>query len=107
MDSIQSVPSAPNESIIQGTILDIQRCPEGLGFVWQVKVIESQDVIEYANFATRHIGKEINILIHPELKKFFVVGDKIVAHIFFQGDEKGGAFFLIGDKIEMVKPDPI
>ncbi|QMU30522.1 hypothetical protein [Adhaeribacter radiodurans] len=97
-----SVPSAPNQSIIQGQILKIEKGPEGIGNAWSVKVEVTQDVSGYANFANRYLGKEITILVHPEMKKAFHIQDKIKASIFFQGDERGGSFFLIGDKVEMI-----
>lgn len=100
----QGVSSPPNESIIHGRILLIKKEQEGNGYNWEVKVLESNNVNGYVNFSLRYLGKVITIMIHPEMKKVFNEGDQIIAHILFRGDERGGAFFLVGNKVQKLKP---
>jgi hypothetical protein len=95
----RGVPAAPNESKIRGEILKIQRGPDGPGYIWEVKVNESEDSGGARNFARAYVGKPISIYIHPDMKKKFKENDSIEARIFFQGDERSGAFFLIDDDV--------
>ena len=90
---------APNESKIRGKIVKIDPGPEGLGSIWTIEVSETEDIDNLPNFARRHVGKLIPVLIHPEMKKEIKESDLIEAHITFQGDESGGEFFLIDDNV--------
>jgi hypothetical protein len=94
-----NVTAIPNESKIYGQIIDITSGPEGMGYVWKVKVDGSSDVNNLPNLTRIHIGKVITIYVHPGLKKQLVKADTIEARVSFQGDEQGGAFFLLDDDV--------
>jgi hypothetical protein len=96
---VDGVNVAPNESKVRGKIVKIEPGPEGVGSIWRIEVTETQDVNNLPNFARRHIGKVISVFVHPEMKKEVRESDLIEAQISFQGDERGGAFFLINDNV--------
>jgi hypothetical protein len=103
MDSQRfGVNAAPNESKIRGKIVKIDPGPEGLGSIWTIEVSETEDIDNLPNFARRYVGKLISVLVHPEMKKEIKEFDIIEAHLTFQGDERGGEFFLIDDKVRHV-----
>lgn len=101
MDELQPLraPVAPNECKIRGTLTEVERGPEDLGFIWKVTVDETDDVNNLPNFARTHVGNSISIYVHPEMKQQLKAGNDIEAHVFFQGDEQGGAFFLANDDV--------
>ncbi len=98
----RGVPTAPNESIVWGTLVEIEAGPDGMGKIWQVAVEEARDVGELRNLALDHVGTTIPILVHPGMIKEFKIGDRVEFNVSFQGDEHGGAFFLMGDKVRKV-----
>ena len=89
------VQAAPNESRVRGRLLSITPGEAGQGTTWKLKVEKSLDVDDLPNFARAHTGKTIEILIPPELKHHLAKGDAIEARVCYDGDERGGAFFLI------------
>lgn len=91
------ISSAPNESKILGKIVEITAAPEGQGYIWKVKVLESKDVKGLANFTRPLIGKIISVYVHPDFKKKFSKSDSIEAHLKFEGNALNGAFFLVGN----------
>jgi hypothetical protein len=93
------VPAPPNESIIRGRIVHVQPAPGGIGFVWEVEVSASGNVGDLPNLTQSHVGKSILVYVHPELRERFDEGEFIEARVFFQGDERGGAFFLKGSDV--------
>ncbi len=98
MDEQQSmVSAAPNESEIRGKIVEIASIPKGPGHIWKVKIFESKDVDELANFTRPLIGKVISVYVHPNFKKKFNNSDSIEARLKFEGDALNGAFFLVND----------
>ena len=101
MDNYQSrgVPTAPNESIVCGKLVEIGAGPDGMGCIWKVRVDEARDVGELPNFTRGRVGETILIYVHPGMRKEFKAGDTIEVTVSFQGDERGGAFFLMGDKV--------
>ena len=105
VDEIQSpgVSVAPNESKIRGKITRIQPGPEGVGQVWEVEVTESIESGSTRDFARAYVGKTLLVYIHPDLKKRLKENDYIEARIFYQGDARNGAFFLIGDDVQKIK----
>ncbi len=92
---------APNECKVRGKVIKIEPGPEGLGTIWRVEVSEAQDVDNLPNFARRHVGKLVSILVHPKMKKEVKESDLIEAHVSFQGDARSGAFFLINDDVSL------
>jgi|RhiMetdeSRZDD1v2_1073273.scaffolds.fasta_scaffold701167_2 hypothetical protein len=94
-----NVTAIPNESKIHGQLIDITSGPEGMGYVWKIKVDGSSDVKDLPNLTRMHIGKIITIYVHPGLKKQLAKADTIEARVSFQGDAQGGAFFLLGDDV--------
>jgi hypothetical protein len=94
-----NVTTIPNESKIHGQLIDITSGPGGMGYVWKVKVDGSSDVDNLPNLTRAHVGKIITIYVHPGLTKQLATADTIEARVSFQGDEQGGAFFLLGDDV--------
>lgn len=101
MDELEgfSVPAAPNESVIRGKVVRIRPTPEGLGTIWDVELAEAEGVGSLANLALSRVGETVSVYIHPDLKVKIREGDLIEARILFQGDERGGAFFLKGQDV--------
>lgn len=99
---LRGVPAAPNESIVCGKLVEIRTGPDGVGSIWTVHVDEARDVGELPNFSRPHVGKSIVIYVHPEMRKEFEAGDTVEVNVSFQGDEHGGAFFLMGEKVRKV-----
>ena len=95
----RGVPTAPNESIVCGKLVEIGTGPDGMGSTWKVHVAETREVGQFRNLARQHIGETIIIYVHPEMRKEFMEGDMVEVNVSFQGDEHGGAFFLLGDKV--------
>ena len=95
----RGVPTAPNESIVFGKLVEIEAGPDGVGSIWKVHVDETHDVDELRNLTRGHIGETIVIYVHPDMRKEFTAGDRVAVNVSFQGDERGGAFFLMGDKV--------
>ena len=95
----RGVPTAPNESIVSGKIVEIGAGPEGMGKVWKVHVDESRDWDDLPNFTREHVGETIPIYVHPGMRKEFKVNDTVEFNVSFQGDESGGAFFLLDEKV--------
>lgn len=95
----RGVPSAPNESVVCGKLVEILPGPDGMGKIWKVHVDESRDVGELRNLTRGRVGETLLIYVHPEMRKEFSVGDTVEFNVSFQGDEHGGAFFLLGDKV--------
>jgi hypothetical protein len=91
---ISGVPAAPNECLVRGTINSVGPSPEGEGHVWKLKVEEAEDVDGMRNFARTRVGEEINVFVPPGESKSLKKGERVEAHISFEGDEHGGTFFL-------------
>jgi hypothetical protein len=94
-----AAPAAPNESVIRGKMVSVRPAPGGAGCIWDVEVLESRDVAPLANFARSRVGEAIPVYIHPDLKTELKPGDLLEARVFFQGDERSGAFFLKDDDV--------
>ncbi len=105
MDESKSygVPAAPNESVVRGRVLRVQPAPGGTGTVWDVELEEAECVGDLANLAQSRVGECISIYVHPDLKVEIKEGDLIEARIFFEGDERGGVFFLKGQDVHRQK----
>ncbi len=100
-----SVPAAPNESVVRGKVLRVQPAPGGVGTVWDVEIQEAEDAGNLANLALSRVGECLPIYVHPDLKVEIKEGDLIEARIFFEGDERGGVFFLKGEDVHRKAPD--
>lgn len=98
------VPAAPNESIVRGKVLRVQPAPGGVGTVWDVELKQAEDAGKLANLARSQVGQTLSIYVHPDLKVPIEAGDLIEARIFFEGDERGGAFFLKGQEVQKQEP---
>jgi hypothetical protein len=92
------VRAAPNASRIRGRITRVRPAPGGAGQVWDVDVHEAGDVTALANLAAPRIGKSVEVYVHPDFKEPFAAGDRVEATVVFEGDERGGAFFVRGDE---------
>jgi hypothetical protein len=88
------VPAAPNASVVRGTITSAGPAPGGEGRVWELKVEETDDVGEMRNFARTRVGEEISVLVPPGEAKGLKKGDRVEAHLSYEGDERGGTFLL-------------
>ena len=95
----RGVPAAPNESTVCGKLVEIGAGPGGMGHIWKVHVDESCDVGELPNLTLGHVGETILVYVHPEMRKEFKAGDRVEFYVSFQGDERSGAFFLLGEKV--------
>lgn len=95
----RGVPTAPNESIVCGKLVEVSAGPEGMGSTWRVNVEEARDVGELPNLTRGCVGETIVIYVHPEMRKEFKAGDTVAVNVSFQGDEHGGAFFLLDQKV--------
>lgn len=88
------VQAAPNECRVRGAITGVGPSPEGEGRVWELKVEEAEDVGDMRNFARTRVGETVNVFVPPgeagKLKK----GDRVEAHVSYEGDARGGMFFL-------------
>jgi hypothetical protein len=102
LNNNEAITTQPNESKVRGKILDIHPVPTGPGHIWQLHVTSSQKTSRSADFAKHQVGKTIEILIPPDTKHRFSTGDAIEAKVSFQGDEYGGAFFLINDEASLI-----
>lgn len=98
-----NVSAAPNESVIRGRVLRVQPAPGGTGTVWDVELEEAEYVGDLANLARSRVGECISIYVHPDLKVKIKEGDLIEARIFYEGDERGGVFFLKGEDVHRQK----
>lgn len=98
-DKPRGVPAAPNESTVCGKLVEIGPGPNGMGSIWKVHVDEARDVGELRNLTRGHVGETIIIYVHPDMTKEFQAGDAVEVNVSFQGDEHGGAFFLLGEKV--------
>ena len=94
-----SVSAAPNESLVRGKVLRVRPAPGGAGIVWEVEIQEAENVGNLANLARSRVGECIPIYVHPDLKVEIREGNVIEARVFFEGDERGGVFFLKGEDI--------
>lgn len=70
-----------------------------MGYVWKVKVDGSSDVDHLPNLTRAYIGKVMTIYVHPDVQKQLAKTSTIEARVSFQGDEHGGAFFLLDDDV--------
>ena len=91
------VPAAPNASRVRGRLVSIRPGPEGQGAIWEIAVAESEDVDNLPNFGRVQIGRTISVYVHPGSSHALAENDAVEARVAFQGDERGGAFFLIED----------
>ena len=88
------VPAAPNECVVRGRISRVGPSPEGEGRIWELKVEEAEDVGGMRNFARTRVGEEISVLVPPGEAKGLKKGDRVEARLSYEGDERGGTFFL-------------
>src|SRR5689334_22338320 len=86
------VQAAPNECIVRGPVNNVSHTTEGR--ILELKVEETEDVEGMRNFARTRVGEEIKVFIPPGEAKGFSKGDRIEAHVSFEGDAHGGMFFL-------------
>jgi hypothetical protein len=91
---ISGVPAAPNECLVRGPVNSVGPSPEGVGHVWKLKVEEAEDVDGMRNFARTRVGDEITVFVPPGEAKSLKKGDRVEAHLSYEGDEHGGTFFL-------------
>lgn len=86
------VPAAPNECVVRGHVKSVGPSPEGEGRLWGLEVEEADDVSGMRNFA--RVGEEISVFVPPGEAKGIKKGDRVEAHVSYEGDERGGTFFL-------------
>jgi hypothetical protein len=99
------VPAAPNETKVRGKVVSVEPGPEGVGSAWQVELHEADDVGDMPNMARARVGDTITVLVHPKVKESPAEGEAIQAQITYQGDERGGAFFLSPDDVRIAEAD--
>jgi hypothetical protein len=88
------VPAAPNECLVRGHVKSVAPSPEGDGRLWELKVEEAEDVGGMRNFALSRVGEEISVSVPPGEAKGVKKGDRVEARLSYEGDERGGIFFL-------------
>lgn len=88
------VPAAPNECLVRGRVHQVGPAPEGEGRILELKVEEAEDIGGMPNFARTRVGETINVFVPPGEAKGLKKGDHVEAHVSFEGDERGGMFFL-------------
>jgi hypothetical protein len=94
------VPAAPNQSRITARVERVGPAPGGVGAVWEVQLRRAAaEPAGMANLARSHVGRRVTIYVHPGFKQAVGPGDVIDALVTYQGDERGGAFFLKGDSV--------
>lgn len=98
----RGISAAPNESIVRGRIGRVEPLPEGVGARWDLEVTASEPVGAHPDFARARIGTSIRIYVHPGVTQHFEPGEVIEARVTYQGDERGGAFFVKGDAVRRV-----
>lgn len=86
--------AAPNASRLRGKLLSIKPGPGGQGSTLELKVEEAHDVGELANFAKGRVGEVISVLVPPGTKHKFKAKDQVELQVKFEGDARGGEFFL-------------
>lgn len=87
------VPAAPNQSRLRGRLTSVSPGPEA-SQVWQVQAETSEAVGGLADFVAARIGGPIEVIVPPGGPSFAPPA-RIEARVSFQGDERGGAFFLL------------
>jgi hypothetical protein len=97
-----SVQAAPNQSLVIGKILSIAPLKDEPGFIWEILVEEVESERKMADFAANRKGLRIEVLVRPDFEHNMKAGDKISARITFQGDERGGTFFLVKDEAQKI-----
>ena len=89
----------PNASKVRGKLVGIKPEPDGYGANWEIAVDEANDVDDLPNFARSHIGKVIDVYVHPELKSDLIEKDNLEVRVTYRGDERGGRFALIDNDV--------
>jgi len=87
------VRAAPNESRITGTVVAVDK--SSVGTRWTVRIDTAEGTDKLPNFAHRHIGGTVQIDVPPNFGKSIDRNDRIAATICYEGDEGGGALFLV------------
>jgi hypothetical protein len=90
------VPAAPNDCVVRGRLERVGPGPGGQGRAWELKVEETDDVEGRPNFARSRLGDVVSVLVPPGQGKGFKKGDRVEARLTYEGDERGGSFFLCG-----------
>ena len=96
------VPAAPNESWIRGRIVSVRPAPGGVGAVWEIELTESRAEGSMHDLARSRVGTGITVYVHPGLRLHPRTGMTVEARVRFQGDETGGAFFVMGQDARVV-----
>ena len=97
------VPAAPNESWIRGRVVSVRAAPGGTGAAWEIELTESRAEGSMADLARSRIGARITLYVHPGLRLRPRKGTTVEARVRFQGDETGGAFFVLGQDARVVR----
>jgi len=104
---IQSVPVAPNDSIVTAKVLEYSILnstlegikPEQVLYSLRILVISSQSVNEKANFTQLKINQIIKVYSKEMLSP--ILFDEIIeANVSFFGDEKGGKYWIRNIKLQ-------
>ena len=98
-----SVQAAPNQSLVKGKLLNIAPLKDEPGFVWEILVQDVETEPNAADFAARHKGQRIEVFVRPDFQHNMAAGDQVSARVTFQGDERGGAFFLVKDQAQKIE----
>jgi len=92
----------PNASRVRGRVLRVSAEPGGHGSVWDIAVETAHDIEGFPNFVKDHVGKTIQVYVHPRLQSALAEKDILEARVAFREDERGGRFVLTEDQVRKV-----
>ena len=105
--SLQAVPAAPNEGVIEGRVegyclvlsSSLNISPEQVIHVLHIRVSATEDLPGKMNFTREKAGELINVHL-KERPAGDLLGLKVRANVIYLGDERGGLFWLNNIMIE-------
>lgn len=81
----------PNRALVSGKMHNIRETEEQNIFLADLEILSSETVAGYADFASRYVGKRVEVRLSAKNK---VAGDHIMKFIVtYEGDEHGGSFY--------------
>lgn len=86
------VPAAPNLSLIRAEIVAVTQ--DKRGTVLTIDVLSSQPQEGFADFGAAVVGKQIEVLLLDNTGIKLSADQIIVGELDYNGDEKGGLYFL-------------
>jgi hypothetical protein len=95
------ITSAPNQSIVRGTIVALRSEPGGYGQTIELRVAESQDVNNLPNYTRGAIGRVVPFYL-SESDCNLRPGDRIEGRVVFRGGVGGGRYNLLPDDLKII-----